>query len=143
VICIGCGCDESQACTLPGGKACAWVHVGILKVAGICSACVELFPPSSIAKNLRTCEAAIVEAELAGVEGIENAFVGNRERILEGLAARESHHALYGDAKPGDPTPAGIFSTPDALDDPREGHPAFSFEEVSPLILPGDEEFHL
>jgi hypothetical protein len=59
VICIGCGCDESQACTLPGGKPCSWIHAGRRGLAGICSACTELYPPSSIEPELNRAESSL------------------------------------------------------------------------------------
>jgi hypothetical protein len=65
VICIGCGCNEREACVLPGGVPCAWVHVGRAGLAGICSACVELFPPSTIESELAVRETAIAEARPA------------------------------------------------------------------------------
>jgi len=48
----------------------------MMSVAGICSACVELFPPSTVGRELRQAEAAIVEAELEdqAVESAPPAF---------------------------------------------------------------------
>lgn len=63
MICIGCGCDEHHACTLPGGKSCAWVHVGPAGLAGICSACTNIFSALSIEPELEIAERAIAAAE--------------------------------------------------------------------------------
>lgn len=61
MICIGCGCDEGHACNV-AGEACQWIHVGPMGLAGICSACLELFPPSTIELELAQMEVAIAEA---------------------------------------------------------------------------------
>lgn len=63
MICIGCGCDEHHACTLPGGEACAWIHAGPKGLAGICSACTEIYSPSEIEPELNHAEASLEEAE--------------------------------------------------------------------------------
>jgi hypothetical protein len=72
VICIGCGCDEHHACTLPGGATCAWIHVGPRGLAGICSACTEIFSALSIEEELRIAESAIAEAD-AEDQAVEDA----------------------------------------------------------------------
>jgi len=72
VICIGCGCDESQACTLPGGKPCSWIHAGRRGLAGICSACTELYPLSAVEEEIGIAEAAIAEAD-AEDQAVEDA----------------------------------------------------------------------
>jgi hypothetical protein len=58
MICIGCGCDEGHACNV-AGEACQWIHVGPAGTAGICSGCLELFPPSTIADELAAAEQSL------------------------------------------------------------------------------------
>jgi hypothetical protein len=60
LICIGCGCDEGHACNV-AGEGCSWVHIGPLRLAGICSACLELFPPSVIGLALREAEESLLD----------------------------------------------------------------------------------
>ncbi len=126
MICIGCGCDESQACTLPGGAACAWVHTGLRQLAGICTACVELFPPSTIAEELTGAEAAIAAAD--------------EERAKYGYSISvpiDQVDELF--------PPALSYLEPDdaTLDDKIRAGFREAFDTDRRLILPGDEDFHL
>lgn len=140
MICIGCGCDEQHACTLPGGDPCAWIHPGPRQLAGICTACVELFPPSIIDSELEICEAAIAAAMDDGVENIEDAFRGNRERILEAVAADSLDRAINGTADPALGPPIGLV---ESMERDRAELQARLDRAPPRLILPGDEEFHL
>jgi len=51
--CIGCGCDDNNACLAFGEEPCSWISVNRARGAGICSECVIrmfnalLFPEES------------------------------------------------------------------------------------------------
>lgn len=63
-ICIGCGCDEEHACITKGGR-CAWRAVSSGMIAGLCTACADLIPPSQLAADLEDAEASMLHGERA------------------------------------------------------------------------------
>lgn len=67
--CIGCGCDEGHACTLPGGTACAWTHTSAGGAAGLCTGCGHLFDSDSIDDELEVAEGSMIEEARRGPGG--------------------------------------------------------------------------
>lgn len=71
--CIGCCCDEGHACTrdLPDGSLdmCHWIAVGPAGLAGVCSACHDIFDADSVAAMLVEAEADLDEADLREQRG--------------------------------------------------------------------------
>lgn len=128
MICIGCGCDEHHACTLPGGAACAWIHAGPQGLAGICSACIELYPPSSIGPELNQAEASISIAMSDDEDAEPPAISFLEPRGRPWLDdARDQLDARTRD----------LDTREISLVDPARADPGCG------LILPGDPEFHL
>lgn len=57
--CIGCGCDDSQACVGRGGTPCSWIIVSERRLAGLCSECEQLVPPSRRQLEVDQAEASL------------------------------------------------------------------------------------
>lgn len=55
ITCIGCGCDDANACEtdIGGDKPCAWLRANPDLGMGICSACPELIVDWDVAESLR------------------------------------------------------------------------------------------
>ena len=131
MICIGCGCDESQACTLPGGEPCAWIHVGVRQLVGICTACVELYASSEIDEELEAAEDSLL-GEAEGMGYIDRraapsiaSLNAEREQLKAEIADRVALEVLG-------PQTESALARLRAMSN-----------ETPRLILPGDEEFHL
>lgn len=130
MICIGCGCDEHHACTLPGGKPCAWIHAGAQGLAGICSACVSMYPPSVIEEELQVAEIAIAAAIDDGLEEPQVAEILRREQDI----------AINGTSDPALGPPIGLV---ESMERDRAELQARLDRAPPRLILPGDPEYFL
>jgi hypothetical protein len=126
-ICIGCGCDDEHACTARGGAPCVWIETGDRELAGICSECASLFPPSTRLAVIDEIERTMLEETGAADEGPAISYLEPTGASIES----QIKSAFWDDAA------RRLDSDMVAMGD------AFAAAAPSRLILPGHPDFHL